>query len=165
MTQANPNAIYERFDPSKNYDRIRFRADKVLQSADLNDLEDAMHHRIRGVADILMKEGSIVSGCAVVVNHNTGATTCETGKLYVSGAVRSVPAAQLSIATVGTVFVGVFLTREIITEQEDPELLNPAVGTDGYKEAGSVRERATLAFARRAARRVLSLTDPDAYAT
>ena len=146
MTQANPNAIYERFDPSKNYDRIRWRADKVLQSADMNELEDALHHRIRGVADILMKEGSIVSGCAVVVNHNTGATTCEAGKLYVSGAVRSVPAAQLAINTVGVVFVGVYLTREIITEQEDPELLNPAVGTDGYKEAGSVRERATLAW-------------------
>ncbi|MDA8455260.1 DUF4815 domain-containing protein [Acidovorax sp. GBBC 3334] len=146
MTQANPLAIYERFDPAKNYDRIRWRADKVLQSAELNDLEDAIHHRIRGVADILMKEGSIVSGSTVVVNHATGATTCEAGTLYVSGAVRSVPAAQLIVNTVGVVFVGVYITREIVTELQDPDLLNPAVGTDGYKEPGAARERASLTW-------------------
>ena len=143
---ANPLAIYDRFNPEKNYDRIKFRADKVLQSAELNDLEGALHHRIRSVADILMKEGSIVSGCAVVVSHATGATTCEAGTLYVSGAVRTVPAAQLVINTIGVVFVGVYLTRDTITELEDPELLNPAVGTDGYHEPGAARERVTLTW-------------------
>ncbi len=146
MTQANPLALYGRFDPEKNYDRIRWRADKVLQSAELNDFQDAVHHRIRGVADILMKEGSIVSGAGVVVNHDTGATLCEAGTLYVSGAVRSVPGAQININTVGEVFVGVYLRREIITEMEDPGLLNPAVGTDGYREPGAVRERASLTW-------------------
>ena len=30
---ANPLAIYDRFDPAKNYDRHLFRADKVLVEA------------------------------------------------------------------------------------------------------------------------------------
>ena len=30
---ANPNAIYDRFDPAKNYDRHLFRADRVRLTA------------------------------------------------------------------------------------------------------------------------------------
>ena len=73
---ANPLAIYDRFDPAKNYDRHLFRADKVLQSAELNEVQRAMHARLAGIAGILMKEGSIISGAGIIVNHDTGATTC-----------------------------------------------------------------------------------------
>ncbi len=146
MTQANPLAVYDRFDPAKNYDMHLFRADKVLQSAELIELQRAMHARIRGVADMLTREGSIVKGASIVVNSATGATTCESGALYVGGAVRGVPPAQLTIATVGVVYVGVYLIRDIITELEDPALLNPAVGTDGYREPGAARERVQLAW-------------------
>ena len=143
---ANPLAIYDRFDPAKNYDRHLFRADKVLQSAELNEVQRAMHARLAGIAGILMKEGSIISGAGIIVNHDTGATTCESGAIYVAGAVRGVPPAALVIATVGVVFVGVYLTRDTITELEDPSLLNPAVGTDGYQEPGAARERVQLAW-------------------
>ncbi|CAN7513345.1 DUF4815 domain-containing protein [Acidovorax sp. LjRoot129] len=143
---ANPLAIYDRHDPAKNYDRHLFRADKVLQSAELNEVQRAMHTRIAGIAGILMKEGSIISGAGIIVNHDTGATTCESGAIYVAGAVRGVPPAALVIATVGVVFVGVYLVRDVVTELEDPELLNPAVGTDGYKEPGAARERVQLAW-------------------
>lgn len=143
---ANPLAIYDRFDAAKNYDRHLFRADKVLQSAELNEIQSAIHERIRGVADMLMKDGSIISGASIIVNHDTGATTCQSGALYVAGAVRGVPPAQLTIATVGTVYVGVYLTRETVTEEDDPALLNPAVGTDGYHEPGAARERVQIAW-------------------
>ena len=92
---ANPLAIYDRFDPAKNYDRHLFRADKVLQSAELNEVQRAMHARLAGIAGILMKEGSIISGAGIIVNHDTGATTCESGAIYVAGAVRGVPPAAL----------------------------------------------------------------------
>ena len=96
---ANPNAIYDRHDPAKNYDRHLFRADRVLQSAELNEVQTAMHARIAGIAGMLMKEGSIISGAGIIVNHATGATTCENGAIYVAGAVRGVPPAALVIAT------------------------------------------------------------------
>lgn len=143
---ANPNAIYDRFDPAKNYDSHLFRADRVLQSAELNEVQSAMHARIAGIAGMLMKEGSIISGAGIIVNHATGATTCENGAIYVAGAVRGVPPAALVIATVGVVFVGVYLTRDVVTELEDPELLNPAQGTDGYREPGAARERVQLTW-------------------
>ena len=143
---ANPNAIYDRHDPAKNYDRHLFRADRVLQSAELNEVQTAMRACIAGIAGTLMKEGSIISGAGIIVNHATGATTCENGAIYVAGAVRGVPPAALVIATVGVVFVGVYLTREIVTELEDPELLNPAQGTDGYREPGAARERVQLTW-------------------
>ena len=138
--------IYNRFDPAKNYNRHLFRADKVLQSAELNELQSSVHQRLRGVADVLFKEGDIVRQAGINVNRDTGATTCESGALYLDGAVRGVPPASFTIAVLGIVHVGVYLLRTTITELEDPALRNPAAGTRGYQEAGAARERIDITW-------------------
>jgi len=138
--------IYNRFDPAKRYDRVLFNAERVLQSAELNDLQDALIHRAKSVSDVLFKDGGIVDGAGIVVASATGATLCEAGRVYVDGAVRPVPAGQLQIATVGIVNVGVYLQVAVVTEEQDPTLLNPAVGTRGYQEPGAWREQVTLAW-------------------
>jgi len=138
--------IYNRFDPAKRYDRVLFNAERVLQSAELNDLQDALIHRAKSVSDVLFKDGGIVDGAGIVVASATGATLCEAGRVYVDGAVRPVPAGQLQIATVGIVNVGVYLQVAVVTEEQDPGLLNPAVGTRGYQEPGAWREQVTLVW-------------------
>lgn len=138
--------IYQRFDPTKRYDRVLFNAERVLQSAELNDLQDALIHRARSVSDVLFKDGGIVEGAGIVVNPATGTTLCEAGRVYVDGTVRPVPPGQLQIATVGIVNVGVYLQVAVVTEELDPTLLNPAVGTRGYQEPGAWREQVTLVW-------------------
>lgn len=138
--------IYQRFDPAKRYNRVLFNAERVLQSAELNDLQDALIHRARTVSDVLFKDGGIVEGAGIVVHPATGATLCEAGRVYVDGAVRPVPAGQLQIATVGIVNVGVYLQVAVVTEEQDPTLLNPAVGTRGYQEPGAWREQINVVW-------------------
>lgn len=139
MTQTHQ--IYDGFDPAKGYHRIPFRADRVLQSRELNALQSEMHHRVRGIADVLFKEGGIIRQAGIVVNQANGDTLCESGAVYLDGAVRGVPTGAINVPTVGVVYVGVYVTRTIVTELEDPSLLNPAVGTPSYNKPGAARER------------------------
>lgn len=138
--------IYDRFDAGKRYDRLQFAADRVLQSAELNELQSMQQHRLRGITDVLFKEGDIVRGCQCITSADTGATTIEAGALYVAGAVRGITPGTLTVATVGTVYVGAYLQTDTVTELQDPELLNPAAGTRGYGEPGALRERVTLVW-------------------
>lgn len=138
--------IYNRFDPAKGHESVLFRADRVLQSAELNELQSMQAHRLRGLADVLFKEGDIIRGCQCITVPSTGATTVEAGALYVAGAVRGIAPAQLQVNPLGTVYVGVYLQSRTITEQDDPALYNPAAGTRGYGEAGAAREVVTLAW-------------------
>ena len=63
-----------------------------------------------------------------------------------AGAVRGITPGTLTVATVGTVYVGAYLQTDTVTELQDPELLNPAAGTRGYGEPGALRERVTLVW-------------------
>jgi hypothetical protein len=143
-----PNNIYNHYDPARGYERLLFRADKVLQSAELNELQSYATARLRGVADVLFKEGDIISGCQCIVDADSGAATLESGALYVAGAVRGVGPGAFHAPTVGTASIGVYLSTDTITELEDPSLYNPAVGTRGYGEAGAARERVRLTWGR-----------------
>ncbi len=134
---------YNRFDPANNFDALRFRADRILQSAELNELQDIAGNRLRGIADALFKDGDVIRDARIVVDPDTGATQCESGAVYLSGAVRGVQPANLVIPVVGIVNVGIYLQSRNIDEIDNPALLNPAVGTRGYMEPGAERLQIT----------------------
>lgn len=132
---------YNRFAPEKGYDVQLYNPDRILQSAEFNELQSAAHFRLKRIADVLLRDGDIRSGAGIVVNPETGATTLEAGTIYLDGAIRDVAAADLVISLQGTVTIGVFLVSTVVTYLEDPELLNPAVGARGYNEPGADRLR------------------------
>lgn len=136
---ANPT-IYDRTDPSKPVERVLFRPDRILQSAELMDTQGAVITRVRDIADVLFADGDVVRGAGIVVNQVSGETTCEDGAIYAAGAVRGVPSATIEINVHETVSVGVYMRTVVVTEIEDPSLYNPAVGTRGFGQPGAARE-------------------------
>lgn len=134
-----PDGYYSRFDSTKNYERHLFRAGYVLQSAELNEIQENALDRARGIADSIFKDGSIVRDCVVVVDEATGETTCGSGAMYLRGAVRGVPPKNFTIPVAGTIVIGVRLVEEVITEVEDVDLKDPAVGLRNYARAGAAR--------------------------
>ena len=48
MTLKN---YYNRFDPSKNYDKSLFLSGRGLQSAELNEIQDYAWYKIKGIGD------------------------------------------------------------------------------------------------------------------
>lgn len=137
---------YNLFDPAKHYTQLLFRAGDGLQSRELNEIQSTLMHRLQGVADALLKDGDIVSGCNLQVNPDTGAVTLEAGRVYLRGAVRDVPAATFTVPVDGRVAVGVRFTTRIVTELEDPNLREPAVGVRNYQEPGAGRLQETIAW-------------------
>lgn len=130
---------YNRFDPQKNYDRHLFRAGYVLQSAELNEIQSNSHNRLKGVADALFKDGDVIRDAQVIVDAGTGVVTCESGAIYLAGAVRGLAPKSITVPITGTVAVGVRLVETEITELDDPALRDPAVNVRNYQEAGAAR--------------------------
>lgn len=133
-----PDGYHNRFDPAKNFDAHLFRPGAV-QSAEFNEVQSAFAHRIQGVADALFKDGDVIRDARVIINADTGQTTCEAGAVYLHGAVRGIAPKALVIPVVGVVAIGLYLLETVVTEFEDPSLRDPAVGTRNYQEPGAAR--------------------------
>lgn len=134
-----PEGYYDRFDESKNYEKSLFLAGKVLQSAELNEVQDTLSNRARHMFEVLFKDGSIVKDAQIIIDPITGITQCQAGVIYLLGACRGVAPATITIPVVGTVYVGIRLVKTVVSFLQDPALRDPAVGLRNYTEAGASR--------------------------
>lgn len=139
-------AYYNRFDAADRYDELLFRASRGLQSAELNEIQSVLSDRMKKISDVLFKDGGVVRGASASIDVNTGVTQMDAGAIYVLGAVREVTAATFTIPTTGTVQIGVRVVTNTITELEDADLRDPAIGTRNYQEAGAGRTRRTVTW-------------------
>lgn len=139
-------SYYNRFNAAKNYDRLMFLSGRGLQSAELNEVQENVIQKLKGVGDAIFADGDVIEGTAIVVNPDTGFTTIEQGHIYLRGAVRGVESAEFTIPTDGHVRIGVYYNERTITELEDPQLRDPAVGTRNYQEPGAARLQSSLAW-------------------
>lgn len=138
--------VYDRFDPTDEFDSHLFRAGYVLQSAELNEIQSAINYRVKGIGDALFKDGDIIRDAQVIVDANTGIVRCESGAVYLRGAVRGVPPATFTIATTGEVVIGIYLRTTAVTELDDPDLRDPASLTRNYQEPGAGRRKVSAAW-------------------
>jgi len=137
---------YNRFDAADRYDELLFRAGKGLQSAELNEIQSGLIDRLRRIADAVFKDGAVISGTPPTISATT--INCPLSLIYLRGAVREVPARSFTISATGLVRIGVYLLDEEITEIQDPDLRDPAVGTRNYNEPGAGRLRVTPTWGR-----------------
>ncbi len=137
---------YNRYSPSKNYDRTMFLSGRGLQSAELNEIQENSLQKLRSVGDALFGDGDVIEGAAIVVDPDTGETTIEPGKIYLRGTVRTVGDASFTVPTNASVRIGVYYKEITVTELEDPGLRDPAVGTRNYQEPGAARLQVTLTW-------------------
>lgn len=137
----NLGGYYDRTDEEveKGYERHLFRAGHVLQSAEMNEIQGVAAHRNKLLGDAIFKDGDIIRDAGIVVNSETGGVIAESGAVYLAGSVRGVPPAEFTIPITGTVVIGVFLDRSIVTVDEDQSLADPAVETQAYGEPGAAR--------------------------
>jgi len=138
------SSYYNRFNPDKKYEKSLFLAGRGLQSAELNEMQDYALFKLKGIGDAIFKDGDVISGADCIVDAETGKTTLETGKIYLRGCVREVEKTEFKIPTNATVRVGVYYVESTITELEDENLRDPAVGTRNYQEVGAARLKANI---------------------
>lgn len=125
---------------SRAYERVLVRARRAFQAAEMNEIQAILSRKMGNIGDALFKEGNVIRGADVVIDPDTGATTVTGGAVYVCGDVRGVPEGALTIPVLGVVEIGVRLTSSVITEMEDPSLLNPVPGAESFHAPGAARE-------------------------
>ncbi|GHT98268.1 hypothetical protein FACS1894126_3530 [Alphaproteobacteria bacterium] len=138
--------FFNRFDSSKKYTMLLFLAGKGLQSAELNEIQECARQALKDIGNAIFKDGDVIRGCTCVVDNQTGAVTVEAGQVYLNGSIRDVNEGNFTIPVDISVKIGVYFKEKIVTELEDPELRDPAVGTRNYQETGAARLKYSLVW-------------------
>ncbi len=136
------NSYYNRSD--KEYEKSLFLAGRGLQSAELNEIQDYALLRLKGIGDAIFRDGDIIAGSDCIIDGEK--VTLESGKIYLRGAVRKVEKEKFTIPLNTIVRIGVYYVESTITELEDENLRDPAVGTRNYQEVGAARLKATITW-------------------
>ena len=135
---------YNLFDATKGYTELLFRAGKVLQSKELNELQSVLKNQIKNVGDTILTNGDIIEGCQLIISDDRHTVTLTKGRIYLDGNVRDVPVTELNITGEGTEIIGAILKTEIITPDEDADLSDIATGYDNYNQDGAYRVKETV---------------------
>jgi hypothetical protein len=141
-----PDNYYDRSNPEKRYVQHLFRADKGLQGAELNEVQNISAHQIQGIADALLSDGDILSGAVCTVDTGSGEATLNAGTIYLRGRAHNVDSTVVNPPMIGTILIGVYYNETVVTELEDPSLRDPAVGTRNYQEPGAARLQANVTW-------------------
>lgn len=147
MAITYPSGYYDRSSAtSKRFDQHLFLANHILQSAELNEIQIEANTRIKAVGDVLFRDGAPVSAAQIVVNSSTGASAGDEGIIYASGKLYAVPSSTFTLSTTGTVAVGVYLNKTVVSPEDDADLYDPALEAGSYQEAGASRIKTVPAW-------------------
>ncbi|MEO1003558.1 MAG: DUF4815 domain-containing protein [Cyanobacteria bacterium J06638_7] len=128
---------------AKNYRQVLIRDDRGAQAAEINEIQGLLFDQIRRLGETLWVDGDVVEGPPPGIDPQTGEVQLLDTKVYIQGQVYSVPATTLTIATSGTVSIGIRLDLEVVTEIEDPTLNDPSIATRNVGQPGAARLKVT----------------------
>lgn len=135
----NISQYYNLYDSTKGYTELLFRAGKVLQSKEVNELQSMLKNQIKNVGDTILTNGDIIEGCQLIVADDMRSATVTKGKVYLNGDVRTVDTTTVTIKGTGTEIIGVLLQESVITPDDDSSLLDVSTGYDNYNQDGAYR--------------------------
>lgn len=145
---ATVNSIagyYNLYDKTKGYTALLFRAGKVLQSKEVNEIQSTLKNQIKNVGDTILTNGDIIEGCQLVMKDDDPHKVMLTrGRIYLNGDVREVEDTEITIAGEGTEVIGAKIKQEIVTPDDDPDLLDISTGYDNYNQDGAYRLKETV---------------------
>ena len=127
---------YNRFDRSKNYKKLMFRAGKGLQSAELNEIQSIYENELNVLAETLFGDGTLLKGGEVsIIDGTLHIKECQ---IYAKNFTHTIESSSITIPQVGPAVVGVAIKETEVTEMEDPTLRDPAPGTRNFNAPGIV---------------------------
>lgn len=135
---------YDNFNASNNRSMVIFQKDKVVQTAELNEMQSIESYYLQTLGNAIMTDGDKQSGMSYSNTNNN--ITVSSGTVYLAGKVRPFSEQSVTIAGTGIETVGIKLNQEIITANDDNSLLNPAINTPGYQAVGANRLQETISL-------------------
>ena len=138
---------YDDLDVDKNFTKIVALPGRVEQAREFTQIQTMTHNQIEDLFDTIYADGKVLSGCILNVNSTKTAASISPGKIYAYGRAWNFEAlSEIPITGVGTEIIGVILQELIITELDDPTLLDPAAGYTNYMQPGAHRLRQIMVW-------------------
>lgn len=134
-----PNYINP-YDRAKCFQALAMQSDRWAHAHELNVMQDIEANRVKGIADVLWRDGALVGGGAIVLGAISGGTVeaqLAAAKVYIRGAVHDVEARTLVISAIGKVVIGIRLRTYTVSFPDDPTLKGLAPGTLAENEPGA----------------------------
>jgi hypothetical protein len=123
---------------------LDFVEGNIIQAAEINEMQSVSTGRMQRLGNLFARDGDPQSGCDIRLNGTS--LTLDAGTMYINGDVRQLAARTITIALTGTVRVGVRLTYETTTSDENPALLGQVPDTNAYGEPGADRRKGLIAW-------------------
>lgn len=140
---------YNSFNRTKHYSQILFKPGLILQSAELNELQSILKQNIKDISGTLLTNGDIIEGCQCIISAVSEGSiakkvTVTKGRVYLDGAIYDVDETTLSLRGAGTETIGVIINEQVVTSDDDPDLLDPAAGYANVNMSGSDRLKTSV---------------------
>ena len=132
--------------PQKDFERLYVREGQIAQGAEINELITVQDAKRTRVGDMVARDGDRIAGCDIVTeDYDAGQFRLSAGQVYVRGDVREIGEAVLAgVAIAGDAQIGVRIVEEIVTHEEDADLLGQYPGSASEGEPGAIRVKYTL---------------------
>ena len=133
----------------KGYTQYLATAGQVLQSRELNVAQGLIYGNLRKVTDLVIADGTIISGCNYINNETTKICTLYAGEIYINGIVVKIPEKSWpykiednddedTISTESTIIYAE-IAAYVYDERDDKSLYDPAEKMENYGNAGGHR--------------------------
>jgi len=128
----------------QQWDGLLFRANKSVQSAELNETQAINDFYMNNFGKAFFREGSVIKGCSPLVLSDLVTVVIPEGEVYIVGKIRYIDGGTVTITGTGAEVIGLLVTEVIETEVEDPALNDPAVGAYNYGKDSAHRKSYTF---------------------
>lgn len=141
-----PVRVYETDEIGKGYRRVVFKPGSPSQSREMNSVNTINEWNFKKLASAVYPDGSVISGGYVEIVDNV--IRFAASKTHISGNMFDLPESTVTITGTGDEVVGFLYKEQYVTATDDPELLNPAVGTANYGSPGADRIKISVTWAK-----------------
>ena len=142
LSELKKEPYLDLYDSTKGYERVMFNPDRPLLQSELNSIQSMQENTTKELGNSIMADGDIISGMDWHINGKV--LTVDDGKVYIDGKVRTFNQQNITINGTGDEYLSVYVKREIITADDDPDLLDKTSGVASSFSKGGDRLKETV---------------------
>lgn len=136
--------FYERDNIIKNYYKLLAIPGRYAQASEFTEAQSVLLGCIKSIGDSLFKDGNVQTGCNIIINGNS--VTITEGRIYLDGVVRNTKETTLEITGTGDEIITARLEESLVSESDDPSLLDPATDSSSAFQPGCFRVKQEVVF-------------------
>lgn len=147
MADFSREPYYDDYDAKKDYTKILAVPGRVEQAREFTQAQTITQGMIKSLGKSLYANGTIIEGCNLHIDEDNNAII-SSGKIFLDGLIREVDGTSIKVTGVGSEAIGARVREEVVTEVQDPTLLDPCTNYENYGQAGAHRLKETVVFTR-----------------